>query len=97
MARASLVVIILQGRGRKVGFCRFAVFVLFGVCLFSGLGCRDDRHCVPRVRFSRCPASALKCIGMGPLGDASGNLSLVVASVNIGCVTIAGAMWMPLC
>ena len=33
--------------------------------------------------FGRCPASALKCFEPGPLGDASGSFSLVVASVDV--------------
>ncbi len=55
------------------------------ICLYSGFGERDARPCVARVRlmlFERCPASALRCVGPGPLGDASGSFSLVVASVS---------------
>ena len=55
-------------------------------CLVSGLGERDARPCVTKVRrvfFGRCPASALRCIEPGPLGDASGSFSLVVASVTV--------------
>ena len=56
------------------------------VWLFFRFGERDARPCETRVRlvfFMRCPASALKCVGPGPLGDASGSLSLVLASVNV--------------
>ena len=56
------------------------------VCWLSGFGERDARPCVTRVRFMfilRCPASALRCVGPGPLGDASGKFSLVLASVNV--------------
>ena len=57
----------------------------------------DARPCVERVRFSRCPASALICIGPGPLGDAPGNFPLVVAFVDVSFVSVAGFVWMPLC
>ena len=60
--------------------------------MFSGFGERDARPCVTRVRivvFVRCPASALKCVGPGPLGDASGSFSLVVASVNVDFVWVS--------
>ncbi len=97
MARASLVVRILISRGRKVGVCRYVVVFFVWALLFSCLGGRDARPCVPRVRFSHCPASALICIGPGPLGDASGNFSLVVAFVNVSFVTATGVIWMPLC
>ena len=73
MARASLVVKILVGRGRKVCLCRSIGFCLIRVLLFSGLGGRDAKPCIQRVRFTRCPASVLVCFELGPLGDASGN------------------------
>ncbi len=63
--------------------------------LFSSLVERDARPCVARVRsvcFERCPASALICVGPGPLGDASGNFSLVVASVDVVSVTETSCM-----
>ena len=67
--------------------CWLLRFLFFGEsCLVSGLGERDARPCIARVRrmlFGRCPASALKCIEPGPLGDASGSFSLVVASVAV--------------
>ncbi len=50
---------------------------------------------VPRVRNDRCPASALKCFKPGPLGDVSGNFSLVLAFVNV-VVVIASVMCAPL-
>ena len=59
------------------------------VLFFFRFGERDARPCGTRVRFMffiRCPASALRCVGPGPLGDASGRLSLVVASVNVNYV-----------
>ena len=72
-------------------FCfRFEVF-------FSGLGGRDAMLCVPRVRNGRCPASALKCFEPGPLGDASKNFPLVLASVNAIFVTLASVTREPLC
>jgi hypothetical protein len=79
----------------EFSFVGLLFFVLFGV--FSGLGDRVARPCVPKGRFSRCPTSALKCIGPGPLGDASKNFSLVVAYVNVSFVNVAGVMRMPLC
>ncbi len=51
-------------------------------CLF-GLGNGTQDPVEQMVFFMRCPASALKCVGPGPLGDASGSLSLVLASVNV--------------
>ena len=73
--------------------------VLFSVEGFfvSGSGGRDARPCVPRVRNGRCPASALICIEPGPLGDASGKFSLVLASVNAVVKAIAGVMCAPSC
>jgi hypothetical protein len=71
---------------------------LFSVKGFlSGLGGRDARPCVPRVRSGRFPASALKSFEPGPLGDASGKFSLVLASVNVIFVTFVGVMCAPLC
>ncbi len=58
-------------------------------CWVSGFGELVARPCVTRVRllfFTRCPASALRCVGPGPLGDASGSLSLALASVNLSSV-----------
>jgi hypothetical protein len=55
-------------------------------CLISDFGERDARPCVTRARsllFERCPASALRCVVPGPLGDASGSFSLVMASVVV--------------
>ena len=70
---------------------------LFEVSFLFGLGGRDARPYVPRVRNGRCPASALECFGPGPLGDASGKFSLVLAFVTVIFVTIAGVMCAPLC
>ena len=69
-------------------------------CLFSGLVERDARPCVTRVRsvcFERYPASALKCVGPGPLGDASGSISLVVAYVNVVSVAVVSCVRLTLC
>ena len=73
--------------------------VLFSVLgfLLSGFGGRDARPCEPRVRNDRCPASALKCFEPDPLCDASGKFFLVMASVNVVFVTVAGVMCAPLC
>jgi hypothetical protein len=75
---------------------RFGVFCLGYGILCLGLGGRDARSCVPGVRSSRCPASALICFESGPLGDASGNFSLVLASVNVVLLTVVGVMCAPL-
>ena len=78
-------------------FCVSEVlFSVEGFCS-SGSGERDARPCVPRVRNSRCPASALICIEPGPLVDASGKYSLVLASVNVVVTAFAGVMCAPLC
>ncbi len=75
--------------------------LLFGWgALFSSLGERDARPCVTRMRsvcFERCPASALKRVGPGPLGDASGSISLVVASVNVVSVDVVRCVRLTLC
>jgi len=68
--------------------------------LFSSWGERDARPCITRVRsawFERCPASALKCVGPGPLGDASGSFSLVLASVNVNSVAVVSFVLFSLC
>ncbi len=68
--------------------------------MFSGLGGQDARPCVTRVRsviLERCPASALKCFEPGPLGDASGSFSFVLASVNVIFVVVSSCMWLTVC
>ncbi len=68
--------------------------------LFSRQGAWDSAPFIPRVRsvfIERCPASALKCVGPGPLCDASGSLSLVVASVNVNSVADSISMLLGLC
>ena len=96
MAGAILVVSALQCRCRRVSFCNSDA--LFFVWVFlSGLGDRDVRPCVPRMHNGRCLASALKCFGPDPLGDASGKFSLVLAYVNAIFFTIVGVMCAPLC
>ena len=75
--------------------------------LFSGWGFfisswgeRDARPCRTRVRsmwFKRCPASALICVGPGPLGDASGSFSLAVAFVDVGLVDVMSCVCFTLC
>ena len=97
MARASLGVRASQCRGRTISFSIFDVLFFVWGFLFSGLGGRAARPCVPRLLYGRCPASALKRFGPGPLGDASGNFSLVLASMNVIFVTIDGVMCAPLC
>ncbi len=75
---------------------RFSFLCIFGsssVCFLSSLGGRDARTCVPRVHSSCFPASALICIELGPLGDASGSFSLVFASVNGIVVAVASGMY----
>ena len=70
------------------------LFSVEGFCI-SGSGERDARPYVPGVRNSRCPASALMCIEPGPLGDASGKFSLVLASVNVVFTMVVGVMCAP--
>ena len=84
--------------------CLFGCSFLFSEVLFSfgglfvsGSGGRDARPCGPRVRNVRCPASALTCIEPGPLGDASGKLSPVLASVNAVVKAFAGVLCAPSC
>ncbi len=78
------------GDGLLVALCqRFWFLVGFA---FFRKGAWDSCPCIPRVRsvfIERCPASALKCIGPGPLGDALGSFSLVVASVNVNSVCVS--------
>ncbi len=79
---------------------RFYFLYIFGsssVCFLSSLGGRDARPCVTSVQSSCCPASALICIEPGPLGDASGRFSLVLASVNVIVVAVASGMWLTVC
>ncbi len=91
MSEAILIEVLLE-RGGVVG-CYLSEVVFFGEgCLFSVFGERDARPCVTRVRFvmfERCPASALRCVGPGPLGDASGSFSLVVASANVRSAAVS--------
>ncbi len=64
--------------------------LVWGFC-FSSRVERDARPCRTRVRyvwFERCLASALSCVGLGPLGDALGSLSLVMASVCVVSVEV---------
>ncbi len=42
--------------------------------------------------FERCPASALRCVVPGLLGDASGSFSLVLASVNVISVVVVSGL-----
>ena len=39
----------------------------------------------------------MRYVEPGPLGDASGSFSLVVASANVYLVSIAGILWLSLC
>ena len=76
-----------------------ALFLGWGFCI-SSWGERDARPCRTRVRsvwFERCPASALICVGPGPLGDASGSFSLVVASMDVNSVAIVSFVRFTLC
>ena len=76
----------MQVGGGVVSFWLLGDLYSDEVCIFSSLVERDARPCITRVRsvcFESCPASALKCVGPGPLGDASGSFSLVVASVDV--------------
>ncbi len=60
---------------------------------------RIFRPCGTRVRSmisERCPASALKCVGPGPLGDASGSFPLEVASMNVVSVVVSSCMLLTL-
>ncbi len=57
----------------------------------------DARLCVARVRNGRCPASALKYFVPGPLGDASGSVSLVVAYVSVSFIYDVIFMRLSLC
>jgi hypothetical protein len=86
--------------GGVVSFWLFEVLLSGESCIFSGFGERVARPCVTRVRLmflERCPASALRCVGPGPLGDASGSLSLVLASVNVNSVCISCCILLTLC
>ena len=63
--------------------------------MVSSVGGRAFRPCGTRVRSiisERCPASALTCAGPGPLGDASGSFSLLVASINVDFVAVSSCM-----
>ena len=76
-----------------------ALFIGWG-CFISSWGERDARPCSTRVRsvwFERCPASALICVGPGPLGDASGSFSLVLASVDVVSVAETSCVRFTLC
>ncbi len=88
--------------GRSLVSVCLVVKVLFipdlGVFI-SSVGGRVFRPCRTRVRFiisERCPASALKCVGPGPLGDASGRFSLVVAYVDVVSVAVSSCMQLTL-
>ncbi len=68
--------------------------------MFSDLGGRDARPCVTTVRYviiERCPASALRGVGPGPLVDASESVSLVVAFMIVSYVFVSSCMWLTLC
>ena len=73
------------------------VFSPSRVLRFSGLWGRGVRLCKPSVRFMRSPASALKCCSPGPLGDASDNFPLAVASLCAKYASFDGVMCMKLC
>ena len=80
--------------------CSFSfseVLFSFEGLFVSGSGGRDARPCGPMVRNDLCPASALICIEPGPLGDASGKFSHVLASVNVVFKIIVGVMCAPSC
>jgi len=79
-----------------VSLCDSVVLFFLGGVLLFDFGGRDARPCIPRVRDVRCPASAMKCFSPGPLGDASGNFFLVLASVNVFCMTAVGVICAPL-
>ena len=96
MVGASFTVRALQCYLRGAGFSDSEVLSPVEGFLSSSGG-RDARPCVPRVRNGRCPASALKCFETGPLGDASGKFSLVLASVNAIFMAIASVMCAPSC
>ena len=97
MAWAILIVSVLRCRwGAAVCWNSGVLFSVLGF-LFYGFGGRDARLCEPKVRNCRCPASALKCFEPGPLGDALGKFSLVLASVNVFLLTVVGVMCAPLC
>ncbi len=97
MTRTILVVSVLQCRRGRVVCWHYDVLLSVWGFLLSSFGGRDARPYVPRVRNGRCPASALKCFEPGPLGDALGNFSLVLAYVNVVFMTVAGVMCAPLC
>ncbi len=80
-----------------MSFCLLCVFVSGLFCFLSSLGGRDARPCVPRVRSRGCPASALKCLEPGPLGDASESFSLVVAYVSVCSVVVSSCVWLTMC
>ena len=94
VAGASLFIRALRCRIRDVCFCGFDVLFFVWGFLFSDFGGRDAMPYIPRVRDDRCPASALKCCRLGPLGDASGSFSLVLASVCGSFVSVVGFMYL---
>ncbi len=86
--------------GVILGFMGLLLFFLVGV-FFSSRGGRvghvDARPCVTRVHIVRFPASALRCVVPGPLGDASGSVSAVVASVHVCVIFVVLFMRLSLC
>ena len=97
MAWAILVVSALQCRCRRVICWNSDILISVWGFLLSGLGGRDARPGVARVRNVHCPVSALKCFEPGPLGDASGNFPLVLAYVKVVLLTAVGVLGAPLC
>ncbi len=68
-------------------FILLSVFVSGFGFGFSSKGGRvghvDARPCLARVHIVCGPASALRCVVPGPLGDALGSVSLVVVSMVV--------------
>ncbi len=86
---------VLLERKAVVSCCLSEVVFSGEGCLSSVFGERDVGPCVTRVRsvmFECCPASALRCVVSGPLGDTSGSFSLVMAYVNVSFAAVSNCL-----
>ena len=89
----------LLGVPRVVSSVCCIVFVFFPSrgLRFLGLNGRDARLYIQRVSLLRCQVSALRCSGLGPLVDALGRSSRVLAYVNVESVTVCGVVCLSRC